>query len=63
MQEIRLRWSKGIERSPSDAIQATPGAGLWFPDSPEVRISLEIIRSCGDEAFGDGTHWIEERQA
>jgi len=63
MQEIRLRWSKGIERKLSDPIERTQGAGLWFPDNPENRSLLETIRECGVNAFGEGTHWIEERQA
>ena len=38
-------------------------AGLWFPDTPANRELLNTVLDCGEEAFGTGTHWIEERQA
>lgn len=63
MQEIRLRWSKGIERDPLDPVERTQGAGLWFPDTPENRAMVESVRSVAEATFGEGTHWIEERQA
>ena len=64
MQEVRLRWSKGIQKDPaSSPFEHTPGAGLWFPDTPDNRLDLETIRDCGNDSFGEGTHWIEERQA
>ena len=59
MQEIRLRWSEGFREedgSPKDG-------GLWHPDTPENRETLELLMESGNETYGPGTHWIEEREA
>jgi hypothetical protein len=59
MQEIRLRWSKGFRKddgSPNDG-------GVWHPDTPENRKTLELVMESGNETYGPGTHWLEEREA
>ncbi len=58
MIEIRLRWTKGQSKE-----TGTPGVGLWHPDTPENRETLRIVMWAGNETFGEGTHWIEEREA
>lgn len=59
MTEIQLRWlvvdDSGEPRK--------SGVGLWLPESPENRETLELVRDAGNETFGDGTHWIVERIA
>lgn len=58
--EIRLGWSVvGRHNSDNKSIQA----GLWQPDTSENRKALNIIAKSGNEAYGPGTHWIEEREA
>lgn len=57
MKEIQLRWmvSRGAMRK--------RGFGIWHPDTPDNRKTLEAVRDAGNETFGDGTHWIVEREA
>lgn len=60
MTEIRLAWSVvGREDLTGRPIQA----GLWQPDNEENRRTLQIIVDSGNETYGPGTHWIEEREA
>jgi len=60
MTEIRLAWSiqdrKDLTGRPVDG-------GLWHPDTPANREAITITMEAGNEAYGDGTHWIEEREA
>lgn len=58
MKKIRLYWWVGIEQDPK---KGQRGIGAWLDDTPENRKDLEILRDCGNESFGDGTHHIEER--
>lgn len=58
--EIRMGWSVvGRRNAANKPIQA----GLWQPDTPKNRKELAIIVDAGNEAYGPGTHWIEERAA
>jgi hypothetical protein len=58
--EIRVGWNVvGRRNSANKPIQA----GLWQPDTPENRKALTIIAESGNEAYGTGTHWVEERTA
>lgn len=60
MHEIRLCWNVvGRMNIIDEPIQA----GLWMPDTAENRHDLEVIAESGNEVYGDGSHWIEERQA
>ena len=60
MQEIRLRWNVvGRENIIDEPIQA----GVRFPDNEANRRDLEIIAESGNEAYEDGSHWFEEREA
>ncbi|MET3493361.1 hypothetical protein [Variovorax boronicumulans] len=36
-------------------------AASWAPETPALRRDLEIMAEVGNEVFGAGTHWIEER--
>lgn len=60
MQEIRVGWKYGLHE---DQFGEPSDGGVWFPDSPEVRRDLIIIVEAGNEVAGEGTHWLEERQA
>ena len=60
MNEIRVRWIFGLHEN--DAGMPTDG-GTWFPDNESNRRDLEIIVEAGNESYGPGTHWLEERQA
>jgi hypothetical protein len=60
MKEIRLCWSvAGRTNQDGEPIQG----GLWHPITDENMRDLEIVRAVGDEVYGEGTHWIEEREA
>ena len=67
LKEIRLRWSDGIakddEQLTVEGVPAHPGGGLWHPDTFDNRRTLEHIMAAGNETYGDGTHWIEQREA
>lgn len=60
MKEIRVRWLLGLHETedgrPLDG-------GIWFPDTPENRRDAEIIIESGCEVAGEGSHWLEEREA
>lgn len=60
MIEIRVRWLLGLHEE--DSGKPTDG-GIWFPDMPETRRELNIIVEAGNEFMGEGSHWLEERQA
>jgi hypothetical protein len=60
LKEIRLAWSISGRMS---IIFVPINAGLWHPDNVENRANLEIIAEAGNFAYGEGTHWIEEREA
>lgn len=60
MKEIRLAWNVvGRENQIGEPIMA----GVWHPDTPENRRDLEIMAEAGNDAYGPGSHWIEEREA
>jgi hypothetical protein len=67
MKEIRLRWTEGIakddEQLTVEGVPVHPGGGRWRPDTPENRWNLEQVVAEGNETYGEGTHWIEEREA
>jgi hypothetical protein len=58
--EIRLGWNVVGRRARAN--QPIQG-GLWQPDTTENRKALTIIAESGNEAYGPGTHWVEERTA
>ena len=37
--------------------------GFWYPDTPEVRADFEILLKACNYTHGEGSHWIEEREA
>ena len=60
MIEIRVAWPLGLHEN--EAGEPTDG-GVWFPDTPDNRRELNIIVEAGNEVVGDGSHWLQERQA
>jgi hypothetical protein len=36
---------------------------MWFPDTPFNRTCLMVIVDAGNDHIGEGTHWLEEREA
>ncbi|CAN7751791.1 MULTISPECIES: hypothetical protein [unclassified Variovorax] len=38
------------------------GEGPWHLNTPENRWALEQVMAAGNETYGDGTHWVEERE-
>jgi hypothetical protein len=60
MKEIRVRWPFGLHEN--DRGEPTDG-GVWFPDTPEIRKDLTIVVQTGCEVAGEGSHWLEERDA
>jgi len=63
MKEIRLRWVAGDKHIAAESATRRPCGGLWHPDTPENRRKLEQDMADGNEIYGAGTHWIEEREA
>ncbi|WP_332701324.1 hypothetical protein [Devosia sp.] len=37
--------------------------GLWAPATEETRRDYQIIANAGNETYGAGSHWMEEREA
>jgi hypothetical protein len=60
MTEIRVAWQFGLHETEAGE---PLGGGVWFPDTPESRRELTIVVEAGNEVAGEGTHWLEERQA
>ena len=60
MTEIRVRWNiVGRVNQVGEEIFG----GVWTPDSPEARRDYETIVEVGNEVYGPGSHWLEEREA
>lgn len=57
LKELRVCWIKGLDPA------LEPEGGLWHPDTPGNQLKLKAIMQVGNEIFGRGTHWIEEREA
>jgi hypothetical protein len=60
MLEIRVAWPLGLHENQANEPIAH---GVWFPDTPSNRQDLEIIIEAGNAACGEGTHWLEQREA
>lgn len=60
MKEIRVAWHYGLHE---DGQGEPTDGGLWWPDNPENRRDLTIIVESGCEVAGEGSHWLEEREA
>lgn len=60
MKEIRLCWSViGRTNQAGEPIQG----GLWHPKTEQTLRDLMIVMESGNKVYGEGTHWIEEREA
>lgn len=57
MKEIRLCRQELLSVTLGD----TWSGSEWVSDTPENREAYEILRRCGVQKFGRGTHWMEER--
>jgi hypothetical protein len=66
VKEIRLNWSDDIARDDEQltvkGVPVHPGGRLWYPDTPESRRTLEQMMAAGNETYGEGTHWVEDRE-
>ncbi len=56
MKEIRL--CKSI---PEESVGQSSQHGLWIPESAAAREAIEVLAAAGNERYGPGTHWVEER--
>lgn len=56
MKEIRLCWM--------DLAKASDGVrgGPWMTRSPESVVMLDDLKEAGCDAFGEDSHWVEERE-
>jgi hypothetical protein len=59
VKEIRLCW-RGVTRRSEDSVEAQ--GGPWMTRSPESVAMLTDLREAGCEAFGEDSHWVEERE-
>lgn len=59
MTEIRICWTEVAGHTRS---QPSEG-GLWIPETSKNRDELEAYVEAGNQGFGQGTHWIERREA
>ncbi|MDP9877300.1 hypothetical protein J2W25_001607 [Variovorax boronicumulans] len=59
MKQIRLCWTSHVSHLKHE-IQNT---AEWTFATPYLRQDYEIMARAGNEIFGAGTHWIEERDA
>jgi len=59
MKEIRLCWVAvritGLYREPIEY-------GEWCPDTEASRQNLQKIVDAGVKVWGEGSHWIQERE-
>jgi hypothetical protein len=59
MTEVRICWSKEVSRT---KLSGSEG-GLWLPETSKNRNELVAYVEAGNQGFGQGTHWIERREA
>jgi hypothetical protein len=59
VKEIRVRWSR--QQFDEDGHEIT--GSLWHPDTPINRELAQRVVEAGEEAYGQGSHWLEEREA
>lgn len=57
MTEIRLCWDSEI-----DPEREAECAGPWLPLINKNLETLESLVVAGADGYGDGTHWIEQRE-
>jgi hypothetical protein len=60
MKEIRICWRSDVIKHEEAERQH---GGLWFPWTLERLATLRAIEEAGNEIFGSGSHWLEEREA
>ena len=59
MKEIRLCWAEHVVHH-EDRVK---DGGLWNPATEEARRDLQIVAEVGNEIYGAGSHWVDEREA
>ncbi|MPM31406.1 hypothetical protein SDC9_77961 [bioreactor metagenome] len=57
--EIRAAWSIAERTDPTGRLIY---AGFWLPDTRANRSALGAVIETGNDVYGVGTHWIEERE-
>lgn len=55
MKEIRLCTTV------AEVAGETPQPGSWTLETPPMREAFEVLVKAGNERYGQGTHWMEER--
>ncbi len=58
MREIRLCWT-AFRTTHIDG--QVVECGSWWPDNEEYRKELSDILDAGNEVWGAGSHWLQER--
>lgn len=59
MKEIRLCWAEHVVHH-EDRVK---DGGLWTPATEEACRDFQIVAETGNEIYGPGSHWVEEREA
>ncbi len=59
MREIRLCWVSTINSGP---FREPLEFGVWCPDDETSRSEIEHIVDTGNQVWGEGSHWIQERE-
>jgi hypothetical protein len=57
--EIRICWTQEVSAT---KLSGSEG-GLWLPETPKNREDLEVFVEAANQGFGQGSHWIERREA
>ncbi len=59
MKEIRLCWAAHVVHHEDEL----KDGGLWTPATEDARRDYQIVADAGNEVYGPGSHWVEEREA
>jgi hypothetical protein len=60
MREIRICWCPDVEHDERGVFR---DGGFWYFDGPEIRTGMRLIEISETFMHGEGTHWIEWRDA
>lgn len=58
MRQIRIRRSSRFDAAPEELASFS----AWSKATPGLESDLRVLADAGNLFFGDGTHWIEERE-
>lgn len=59
LRQIRICWATDIAHHDEDVHESN----LWTPETLETRDAYLLLVKAGNERYGRGTHWLEERDA